>query len=98
MRKITATRTFNVDDRYCEAERISHKIAWELFKRPLANYNCTIETIKKECKIPAHLNGGIEGGIAKTNLIGLTIYRPITKKEANVLCEVAEKAYKESLP
>ena len=63
MRKITATRMFNVDDCYCEAERISHKIAWELFKRPLAEYNCTIETIKKDCKIPAHLNGGIENGI-----------------------------------
>lgn len=97
MRKITATRMFNVDGRYCEAERISHEIAWELFKRPLAEYNCTIETFKEGCKIPTHLNGGIEDGIAKTNWIGLSIYRPITKKEAKVLCEVAEKAYKENL-
>jgi len=97
MRKITATRMFNVDGRYCEADRISHEITWAISRMRPSKPDWTVEIIKKGCKIPSYLNNGIKNEIAKSYYIGLTIYHPITEKDAKAICNAADNVYWETI-
>lgn len=101
-RTITATRMFFAElGHHWPIDRLRAEIMRRLFLA--ANdaddvlNNCEAYIICRGDTIPSHLDGGIKDGKATADWIGLTFYRPINKKRAAELCEVAEQAYRWAL-